>query len=145
MKISQKKALKTKQILLFGVYLLLMSIPLFFMDCSKNSTDPNQFFYPDSNISFSTYIYPIFSADCANAPGCHQSGHPAAGLDLETVNPTFTNNKGEAMVIPFIPSSSKLYRVLVDTKPLMPPDKALPDAKINAIYLWIFEGAKTDN
>jgi hypothetical protein len=123
--------------------------------CSKDSTKPDDFVSPDSNIIFNEHIHkPIFLTDCASRIGCHVIGNPAAGLDLETVFPSFTTNSNRPnLIIEGHPEQSVLYLVLWDDYPpdsfdsngisRMPKDRPiLSDEKIKAIRIWIKEGAK---
>lgn len=119
----------------------------------KSSTEANnndQTVYPDSGLSYSQHIYPIFIQDCATITGCHQAATQAGGLDLETdpPDPNFPGNHGPT-VVAFSPNQSRLYLVLFDqvpgVSPRMPPSNVsvggLEDAKIKAIEKWISEGA----
>ncbi len=128
--------------------MVLFSQIVFWANCSKDSTEPEQeIVFPDSNLSFSKHIHPLFLKDCAAGGNCHQSIDPAAGLDLETSNPNFINNKGEKVVIPGDPENSLLFQVLVGAaSPPMPYRRPpLEEKKILAIRTWIAEGARIDN
>ncbi len=126
-------------IFIFSVFLL----SALMLHCQKNTTEPNNVIYPDSNLSFIQHIHPIFMDHCAFS-GCHESVSPANGLDLETLNPTFNSANGPA-VIPFNAEQSLLYRLLLSDYlglPRMPPGRApIPDNQIRAIGTWIDEGA----
>lgn len=139
------KSIRIK-ILLSGVVGLILVL----FSCSKSGSGPdeNGFNFPDSNLSFSQHIRPIFLADCATGGICHQTAVQAGGLDLETLSPTFLSNSAN-VVVPFNAQASLLYQLLfLDANgiPRMPLDRArLDDAKINAIGTWIDEGANTAN
>ena len=62
-------------------------------------------------------------------------------------NPTFLTREGELVVIKGDPENSRLFQVLVGAaQPAMPYQRPpLEERKINAIYTWIAEGARTDN
>ncbi len=132
-----------------NLWFLFFILPIFLcslaLSCSKKeSTEPETFEYPESNLSFSMHIHPIFIQDCTDISGCHQSNNPAAGLDLATTTPTFVSNKRQ-VVFPNDADNSPLYRVLLDNyldMPRMPYLRAqLPNEKIKAIKTWINEGA----
>jgi len=137
------------------VSILFVSLPGL-ISC-KSSTEANnndQTVYPDSGLSYSQHIRPIFIQDCASIGSCHQTAIRAGGLDLETdpPDPNFPGNHGPT-VVAFNPSQSYLYQVLFDQVPgisrRMPPPNfsvsGLEDAKINAIGTWISEGVNTAN
>jgi len=136
----------------YGAFLFfLFTIPLIIQfGCKSKTTAPEQFTYPDSNLSFSQHIHPIFAQDCAFSPGCHQTISPAAGLDLETLFPTFqSNRRPEPVVISGQPNNSVLYLLLLNDYQgvtRMPKNgPPLPEAKIQAIRKWIEEGAIITN
>jgi hypothetical protein len=139
----------------FGVSVLVILFSV--LTSCKSSTEANnngQTVYPDSGLSYSQHIRPIFIEDCATISGCHQSASHAGGLDLETDPPipSFPGEDGPT-VIAFSPSLSNLYLVLFDqvpgVSPRMPPTNVsvsgLEDSKIKAIGTWISEGANTAN
>lgn len=113
-----------------------------------NVTDPDDENFPDSQLSFTTHIQPIFFDYCSANGACHQTAILAGGLDLESDLPTFIGNSG-LVVRPFRKDLSLLYELLYQrsgTIPRMPPEgSSLSDAKIKAIGTWIDEGANTAN
>ncbi|MEJ2049838.1 MAG: hypothetical protein P8Y60_08370 [Calditrichota bacterium] len=117
------------------------------LSCNKNSTEPEKFNFPDSNLSFSRDIYPIFRENCISS-GCHESVNPAAGLDLETMAPTFNSVDGP-VVYPFDAEHSILYLLLngeYNGISRMPLSRGpLAPEKIQAIKTWINEGALINN
>jgi hypothetical protein len=141
---KRQKSRKNRLLVIIPVLFL---IPLFFADCSKDTTEPPQIVYPDSNLSFNQHIYPIFSANCATS-GCHESVNPARGLDLETLTPSFISVNGP-QVIPFDASQSRLYKLILSSDmgtPRMPLNRApLPNSQVTAIRIWINEGAIINN
>jgi hypothetical protein len=111
-------------------------------NCSKNSTEPDRFNFPDSNLSFSRHIRPIFEENCTSS-GCHAMVNPAAGLDLETPAPTFMSNDGP-VVFPFDAEHSILYLIIdVGYNGIRMPlnGNYLDKEQIQAIKTWINEGA----
>lgn len=136
--------------LLSALSLLLVFLAGF--NSCKNETAPedgNQDVYPDSNLSYSQHIRPIFLSDCSSSiASCHQSAARAGGLDLEVDPPNFQGNNGP-VVVPYVANQSLLYILLFGPDPLtgvgrMPPPEyssSLSEAKIKAIGTWINEGA----
>ncbi len=135
------KSIRIK-ILLSGCAALILAL----FSCSQSSTDPdnNGFNFPDSNLSYSLHIRPIFLTDCSSGGNCHQTTVQAGGLDLETLSPTFISNSPN-VIVPTSAQASLLYQLLfVDVGNIrrMPLDRGrLEDPKINAIGKWIDEGA----
>lgn len=113
-----------------------------------NVMDPGDENFPDSDLSFTTHIQPIFLDNCSAGGACHQTAILAGGLDLESGSPTFIGNSGQ-VVIAGRKDLSLLYELLyqrVGTIPRMPQDRSsLSNAKIKAIGTWIDEGAITAN
>ncbi len=132
------------------VFLFILSATFALLTCKNDSTKPNndEFNYPDSNLSFTNHIYPIFLRDCA-VSDCHQTGNPASGLDLETTTPNFIGQRHGLTVFPNDADHSPLYLVLIAPyggTPRMPLNRMqLPMEKIKAIRTWINEGASINN
>ena len=119
--------------------------------CGGNSTAPesDELVFPDSGLSYINHIQPVFLRDCTSA-GCHNAIDRTSGLDLETNFPTFQGDISlNPVVIPYDPTGSVLYRVLLGPDgqiPQQPPNRApLSDEAIRAIRTWIEEGASTTN
>lgn len=117
---------------------------------SSSSNEQDQDIYPDSMLSYSRHIRPIFLEDCAMPGGCHHSSVREGGLDLESDPPDFQGDHG-LVVIPFSSTGSLLYQLLfndVSGISRMPPpnySSYLSDPKIKAIGTWIDEGANPSN
>jgi hypothetical protein len=143
-----------RKLLFIAPVLIIVATLISAIDCSKSSTKEPDFMLPDSNLSFKNHIHPIFLEQCADLNGCHASIDPAAGLDLETLSPTFqSNDRPQPTVVPYLPENSLLYRVLLgDVQDSygyvseMPKDQApLSQEMIDAIGTWIDEGARINN
>ncbi|XXX72480.1 hypothetical protein WMF30_33015 [Sorangium sp. So ce134] len=100
-------------------------------------------------------VAPILERSCSNQY-CHGNpGAPAGGLDLRTsgaVGAMVNQDAGscsreQALVVPFMPSSSYLINKLKNVglcdpdEISMPPGSSLPDAEIKTINDWICAGA----
>lgn len=87
-----------------------------------------------SQVSFATSVQPIFNQNCV---ACH-SGNQAP--DLRSAN-SFTQLMN-GYVVPGNPENSILYKSLIGQgAPLMPPNGAINQSKINLVKQWISEGA----
>jgi len=110
---------------------------------------------PIQNVSFSTEVQPIFTANCISL-GCHIGPNPQLGMDL-TVGQTIASIVGVESVqsallrvAPGQSSSSYLYQKVSggqitsggsgDRMP-PPPRLALDDNELEVIRVWIEEGA----
>lgn len=97
---------------------------------------------PDSNVSYSQNIQPVFDLKCSNS-GCHDDGSMAGGLSLSTWANT-TADPG--IVFPGKPDNSRLVWTIEHyaSVPPMPPVgyPTLTQNQIKGIRTWIQEGAK---
>ncbi len=89
---------------------------------------------------FESKIRPIFVEKCQK---CHGPDKQKAGLRLD--HKAGWQNPGDrgAIIVPGKPDESLLLKVISYNDPLlkMPPDKKLSDQEINAIRLWVNQGA----
>jgi len=118
---------------------------------SNSSNEQDQDIYPDSMLSYSRHIRPIFLEDCAMPGGCHHSSVREGGLDLESDPPDFQGDHGP-VVTPYFSTQSRLFQLLFTEEPgvsrrMPPPEYStyLSDPKIKAIGTWIDEGAIPNN
>ena len=124
---------------LFPLLLLLI-----YAGCDDTTTNVDSNVIPDSNVSYSKHIQPIFNAKCVN---CHGVGQTDAGLDLTTWAGTTAN---PSVVFPGKPENSNLVFTIEQTSgfPPMPPvDSPYPPLtqnQINGVKTWIKEGAKNN-
>lgn len=93
-------------------------------------------------IDFATQIQPILVAKCA---GCHGEEKASAELRLHTADAINAFEEKAELLVAGKPDESELYKRLVlpaDDKKRMPKgNDPLPEAEINAIKLWIEQGA----
>jgi hypothetical protein len=126
---------------LFFGFILLVSSGL--TSCKDTQTNPSLEPFPDSNVSFTKNIEPLFQQKCAPSP-CHGGSAPAAGFNLESPY-AYTNLLTPAgLVIPGDANHSTLVQRLVGSFDPMPPPKSpqLTQNQITGIKKWIDEGAK---
>jgi len=129
------------RLLLFFSFILVVSSGL--ISCKDTQTNPSsEIVFPDSNVSFSKHVGPLFQQKCAHSP-CHGGSTPAAGLNLEYPSYTVLLNR-TGLVLPGDANHSILVQHLVGSLPLMPPPNSpqLTQNQITGIKTWINEGAK---
>jgi hypothetical protein len=118
---------------------LLVSIIVISQNCDDTitSTDIDNLVMPDSNVSYSKHIAPVFEVKCVS---CHNSSRSEAGLDLSSwVNAT----RDPSIIFPGSDSTSILVWTIerIPPYPPMPPPEWLKRNHINGIRIWIREGA----
>lgn len=92
-------------------------------------------------IYFVNEILPIFNSSCAQE-GCHNAISKQDGVQLDNYSSIMSTGD----VKPGKPNDSKVYEVIVTTKPgdKMPPNGSLTQDQINKIKKWIEQGAKNN-
>jgi len=116
----------------------------FYAGCDDTTTNIDNNVIPDSNVSYSQHIQPIFNAKCVN---CHGVGDTEAGLDLTTWAGTTAD---PSVVFPGVPGNSKLVWSIEGNPAVSPmppidsPYPALTQNQVNGVKKWIEEGAKNN-
>jgi hypothetical protein len=121
------------------------------ISCDDNPTESKvEITLPDSNLTYSEHIFPLFTAKCGSENGCHSPnfGSPAArNLDLTNYQSIRTHmiDDSELLVVEFQGEQSFLYNILlgpISGRRQMPPDRQpLSVNNIVGIRTWIDEGA----
>jgi len=109
-------------------------------DDSLTSTDIDNLVMPDSNVSYSRHVAPVFEVKCVP---CHNSQRSEAGLDLSSwVNAT----RDPTIIFPGSDSTSILVFTIERIPPYapMPPYEWLQRNHIIGIRTWIREGAQNN-
>jgi len=106
---------------------------------------------PESNLSYTDHISPLFRLKCGSENGCHSylntGGPPARDLDLTNYQSTITHliDGSELIIVPGQGEQSFLYNILlgpVSGRRQMPPDRTpLTINNIIGLKTWIDEGA----
>jgi hypothetical protein len=125
---------------------LIIIITFTLIDCDNavNSNDIDNIVIPDSNVSYSQYIQPVFNIKCVN---CHGVGITEGNLDLTTWSGTIAD---PSVVFPGEPENSKLVWIIEGRAgfPPMPPIGSpylpLTENQIKGVRTWISEGAKNN-
>jgi hypothetical protein len=131
---------------IFPILFLIAFIILISQSCDDTVTSSqiDNIVIPDSGVSFSMHIAPVFNAKCVN---CHGVGITEAGLDLTTWSGTIAN---PSIVFPGEPDNSKLVWCIEGRPgfPPMPPVGSpyvpLNQNQVNGVRTWIAEGAKNN-
>ena len=95
---------------------------------------------PEPAVKFSTDVQPIILSNCASQSGCHGS------IDHEEFE-LLTYNDVMDHVKPGDARGSKLYKVITghgEERMPPPPNAALTDHQVKAIYIWIMQGAQNN-
>jgi hypothetical protein len=105
------------------------------------ASDVDKVVIPDSNVSYSKYIQPVFNIKCASR-GCHEDAARAGGISLTTC----ANTKADAsVVVPGEPETSRLVWAIegIGNYPMPPPGyPPLNQNQIQGVRTWIAEGAE---
>ncbi len=112
--------------------------------CKDSLTDapPPNIVFPDSGISYHTYVEPLFLQACASG-GCHSGADPAASLNLETPSYHSVLDHVPQLVVQHDGEHSPLVWWLDGRiAPRMPIGRQpLTQNQINGVKKWIDEGA----
>lgn len=128
------------------IFIALFILTIFQTGCKDTVSGVNidQIVVPDSNVSYSQYIQPIFNIHCIS---CHGNGELDAGLDLTTWAGTTADPR---IVFPGQPENSVLVWTIEGNPAVspMPPQNSgfapLNENQFNGIKVWIKEGAKSN-
>ncbi len=133
-----------KKLILIMKKLIPVILILFFIGCDDSTNQVENNVIPDSNVSFSKHIQPVFNVKCVN---CHGVGVTEGGLDLTTWSGTIAD---PSVVVPNEPDNSKLvwtieYRPgFPPMPPLESPYLPLTENQRNGVKTWIAEGAENN-
>jgi mono/diheme cytochrome c family protein len=126
--------------------LLPLLLLFIYTGCDDTTTNIDDKVIPDSNVSYSQHIQPVFDAKCVS---CHGAGTTEAGLDLTTWSGTTADpsvvSRGE-------PDNSKLiwtteYPSRAGFQQMPPVDSPYPPLtpnQLNGVNTWIKEGAQNN-
>jgi hypothetical protein len=116
---------------------------LLYLGCEDSTSNIDDDEIPQTNVSYSKHIQPIFNIKCVN---CHGVGVTEAGLDLTTWSGTIAD---PSIVVPTEPDNSKLVWTIDQPPkpgfPVMPPIGSpyfpVTQNQLRGIKTWIAEGA----
>ncbi len=127
-----------------NLILLLTFILIVFSSCDDTILTDVEI--PESNVSYSRHIQPIFNVYC-NSSICHSREGNAGDIILES----WTELKAAfpPIVVDFNPEESKLYLSIIGQSPYPMPKEGsgtlpLTEKQINGIKTWIEEGAEAN-
>jgi hypothetical protein len=125
-------------------FLLTCCTALFYFGCDDTSTDIDDEVIPESNVSYSMHIQPVFNIKCVN---CHGVGIVEGGLDLTNWSGTKADPR---IIVDSLPDNSVLVWTIEGRPgfPFMPPVASpylpLTDNQLRGVKTWIAEGAKNN-
>lgn len=104
-------------------------------------TNPEQIVFPDTNVSYSRQVQPLFDLSCAFS-GCHDEYSKAGGLGLRSYSDVIIR---PGVVVPGNSKQSKLYQIVRGLLPHSYPLTGLinENQKVG-IAVWIDEGASNN-
>ncbi|MCE7934195.1 MAG: hypothetical protein DYG96_06340 [Chlorobi bacterium CHB2] len=111
--------------------------------CGDNGviTDPLDIVFPESNVSYSQHVQPLFDLSCTSS-GCHDGYTQAGGLRLETYADLFQK---PGMVRPNDSTRSTLRLAIRGVTVLHPRiEPPLTENQARGIAIWIQEGASNN-
>ena len=128
----------------FLLILLLATPVTLIFGCKDSATDPGHSInvvFPDSNVSYSQYLEPLFQQGCAFS-SCHGTASQR-GLNLESPSYSKLMNHQPRLVVSMEGNNSLLVQRLDGrVQPQMPFKRTpLTQNQINGIKKWINEGA----
>lgn len=110
--------------------------------CKDEKPNTSGIVLPDSNLSYSRDIDPLFSQTCLGSQ-CHSGGAPAKGLDLEPPSYSKLIFYVPQLVAPRDTNSLLLQYLDGRLFPQMPSNQSpLTQNQIHGVKQWIKEGAK---
>ncbi len=126
-----------------SILIILTFFVFIFIACDDTLTSTNidKVIIPDSNVSYSQYIAPLFEVKCVT---CHDGSSDSNLPNLS--NFSFVDGY---YVVPTEPDNSVLVYTIqgnVPPFPLMPPAgyRALNENQVNGVRTWIEEGAQNN-
>ena len=131
-----------KQLISLLILAIFFTIIFYTEGCKDQVTgsDVDSRVIPDSNVSYSKDLQPVFNLKCATA-GCHDDATRAGGLSMTSC----ANTKADpSIVFPGAPDNSRLIWSIegIGNFP-MPPSgyPPLTENQIKGVRTWIKEGA----
>lgn len=116
------------------------------VDTTENPVDTNNQGTPcdPAVVYFNLEILPILRSNCAKS-GCHDAITHQEGIILDSYESIFNSDEDD-LVVPFDLGDSEIFEKITEDDPDKrmppPPNQRLTADQINAIALWIQQGAK---
>lgn len=128
--------------LVFAFSMAAFIVVIFYSGCKDTitNTDINKVVIPDSNVSYSKYIQPLFNVKCIS---CHGNGTIKGGVNLTSCSEATAD---PSIVFPGEPQNSILVWAIEGnpaTSPMPPIGyPTLNQNQIQGVKTWIKEGAQ---
>lgn len=108
-------------------------------DSSNPVKQLQQIVFPDSGVSYSQHVQPVFNVTCTYS-GCHDDASRAGSLSLTSWSNT---NADPGNVVPYDPDHSKLVQIL-ERKLIHSGPLDTTQNHIKGIRQWVKEGGKSN-
>jgi hypothetical protein len=137
---ASQKRLISRIILVLAPFAILAALVV--PSCKDQRPNTSGYLLPDSNVSYSRDIDPLFAQTCLGSQ-CHSGSTPAKGLNLEPPSYIQLTSFIPQLVSPRDTNSLLLQYLDGRMYPQMPSNQyPLTANQINGIKQWIKEGAK---
>jgi hypothetical protein len=139
--LSRKRALSR---IAFSLMPFTLVAALVISSCKDEKPNTSGFVLPDSNLSYSRDIDPLFAQTCLGSQ-CHSGSTPAQGLNLEP--PSFSRLYYYVPTLVLPRDTNSLLLQYLDGRffPRMPSNQyPLTQNQINGVKQWIKEGTKNN-
>lgn len=130
-----------------ALFTLTLFLAMLAFSCKDEITggDSNPIVFPESNVSYSQHVQPLFMQKCA-IPTCHSGSGATGGLDLTSPSYNSLINHQPRLVVSGASNNSLLVqRIDGRVPPQMPFGREpLNSNQITGIKKWIDEGAQNN-
>ena len=118
-----------------------MMFILMIASCDTGPTNPEDVVFPDSNVSYSRHVQPLFDVGC-NFSGCHNSGSRAGGLSLASY---FDLINKPGVILPGDSARSLLVQIIRERQPhTFSISSIVTNEQARGVAVWVEEGASNN-
>ena len=126
-----------------GIVLAAIACSALFVGCDTGIvTNPKDIVFPDSGVSYTRSVSPLFDLSCAFA-GCHDDQTKAGGMTLKSYIGALER---PGVIVPFDSSGSVMIQILRAGLPhsAYPINQLVNENHRRGIAIWIQEGARNN-